>query len=522
MGQVTSSEECAGEITTQEAITVRTGQKRAHSPDICCDDQVEFEANRKLIARAAKWGFHYRRLKTDLHVEYEKPAFHKPPAPAINNAATQVVPGTQSQRAIHQRAPVLRIKDERPGNPNGQPEEHAEVVTAHMHLWSTLLRGSSLVKSLAPMMRKPPTQNQKGIIGNLWEGSSVVAYGSYAVYVAATQSQCESFATELRKLDSLPKLLVIAGITPPETLQSLANGCDILCVHPSGLVSCMSRKLVSFLHTRLFVCDEANTMLDGQAWLHIMQAKGFTRKQQGAVVAPKLFVASSFDGAQKDKLTTKSKRRKSSSGETVVVEMCTESWPPESLGLSFAVVNDVARQKEFQHFMTRSVLVDHRPVVVLLPDAFNARPLENLLKSCPYIKLQTIEQGSTQDLQPNAADLLVSGLRNVFFIRLGEYNSGVFGASLSCYPGELNVCVFRMYKDAGGRSWFQKYHDIIARMGRIEQVKECFTMLTLEEHTKHSDQMRIWLESVGRDIPACLSTEPYTSACDCCTREPDG
>lgn len=313
-------------------------------------------------------------------------------------------------------------------------------------------------------------------------------------------SECAVFAAALRKLDSLPNVAMFFLGSDP----SLIRKCDILCATPSSLAHLVSERLIDLCQTRLLVFDEANTMLGVAAWNSITMITGSLRKKQGPVPAPKLFIGSNFDKAQMDKLTGNS--RKVASGEAVVLEMCTESCPPQSMNLSFAVGNAANKRKEFQRFITQSLQAQGRAVLVFTPNKNDADMLEKLLRSCPYARLYRVDQDSAQELELAAGLLLADGHANVLLVRLGEDNSGIFAPSLRGYSGELSVCIFRMHKEHGHRSWFAKYHDLVARLGCIEQVRECLTLISHEEHhyAGHSNKIRKWLESIGRGVPACI------------------
>lgn len=179
--------------------------------------------------------------------------------------------------------------------------------------------------------------------------------------------------------------------------------------------------------------------------------------------------------------------------------------PRQSLVLSYLVTEQdkASRLIQLQYFVERS-LSKGRKVLVISPDHDDHAWLGLVLASNPAIKMRKVMLGSNHELHPRYFDMLSSGELNLLLISIDKANSRLV-TSHSSSTLSVDVCIFRLYKEHGDRSWFQKYEQLILRLSAIPQIRECFTMLdTGEAKAGHGNKITRWLKVIERGVPPCL------------------
>lgn len=181
--------------------------------------------------------------------------------------------------------------------------------------------------------------------------------------------------------------------------------------------------------------------------------------------------------------------------------------PRQSLVLSYLVtgMDKASRLLQLQSFVERSLSKGCK-VLVISPDHDDHAWLGLVLASNPAINMQKVVLGSNHELHPRYQDMLSSGELNVLLISIDKANSCLVTSRWSSKPLSVDVCIFRLYKEHGGRSWFQKYEQLILRLSAIPQIRECFTMLdTGEAKAGHGNKIMRWLKEIKRGVPPCLA-----------------
>jgi len=327
-----------------------------------------------------------------------------------------------------------------------------------------------------------------------------------AVYIAGTREQCEAFALGIRCLDDVANIVVLSSVVdlrdsnPPPLISG-----SILSVTPIGLLGCLGIGIVSLSCAAVLVFDEANAMVTGKVCDHVTQIQDLLRKQQGLVKTPQLFIASHFTKIQMDKMIINRERLFGGNFGNVKLEIAPD--PSILLALSFAVVDAKIASKltQLQQFVMRSMRDKKRALIVFTLDHADVKALQVSMGFWPEVQLYAVDHDTSKEIDPRAAAALTSGKCNVLLVKLAKSNSHFSAPSLNDCPTELNVCIFRMYKEHGQRSWFEKYRDLVARVESIDKVKECLTVLDREEfRAGHANRIRRWLEETGKDVPRCL------------------
>lgn len=330
-----------------------------------------------------------------------------------------------------------------------------------------------------------------------------------AIYVAATREQCEYFAIRLNQLDDHPRIVVFGSATDLVQSQSPPSlSGNILCVTPAALLGCINSGQVCLSHTTIIAFGGANTMISDRNCDQMTQLQDLFRKQKQARQA-QLLIAPRFSQEQLSKLDRHSHRLFCHVPCVVDLDSIRltsiDTGPPmrSSLALSYVVTDADITSKlaELQHFVAKS-FAQKRSMIIFtqLPDDIGF--LEVCLKFNPEVKLCHIEQGLSHDLPGNTLESVADGTLNTLLMRMDAANSDILAPSAQGIDLAVNVCLFRLYKEHGTFSWFQKYTNLLSRLSFIEPVKEVFTVIDREEYrVGHTNKIRRWLEVSWTAVP---------------------
>ncbi|KAI7489169.1 hypothetical protein KC351_g1533 [Hortaea werneckii] len=431
--------------------------------------------------------------------------------------------------------------------------------------WVSLLGSNVPLERLSHTLPSLPTKDQASILQPLRRGESVVVYGRHsaeelltvklslldgyyngssrsraksreprpehpsAIYVAPTREQCEALARSLNAMDKKPHIVVFGTYSDmrdskvPPSLEG-----SIVCTTPAGLLGCVGRGYIALSHVPVLVLDHVEEMITGKSCDHVSQIQDLLRKQ--TVVKPvQLILGAGLTVSQRHGLEAYRHRRYSSGPIMIKVGTAAEArarvpssprqepteklqaatstdLPRQSLVLSYLVTekDKASRLLQLQYFVERS-LSKGRKVLVISPDDNEHSWLGLVLASHPAIRMQKVMLGTNHELHPRYFDKLSSGELNVLLISIDKANSRLDTSHSSTKPLSIDVCIFRLYKEHGGRSWFQKYEQLILRLSAIPQIRECFTMLDTDEaKVGHGNKIMRWLTEIKRGVPPCL------------------
>ncbi|KAI6793885.1 hypothetical protein KC361_g5919 [Hortaea werneckii] len=411
--------------------------------------------------------------------------------------------------------------------PEPQPEPQPvarglQIMQPQQPTWKSLLSSNVPLERLSHHLPSLPTKDQASILHPLYRGQSVVVYGRNnaeellfvklslldgyyncssrsraesrkprserpsAIYVAPTREQCEALARSLNAFDEEPHIVVFGNysdIRDSKIPPSLAG--SIVCTTPAGLLGCVD-------NVQLIIGAGLTTsQLQGlETYRHRRFSAGPIVVQVGAAAKAKCQVPSSPRQRPTDSLNAAE----------------STDLPRQSLVLSYLVTekDKASRLIQLQYFVERS-LSKGRKVLVISPDEDDHSWLGLVLASNPAINMQKVMLGSQHELHPRYFEKLSSGELNVLLISIDKANSRLVTSPSSMKPLSIDVCIFRLYKEHGGRSWFQKYERLILRLSAIPQICECFTMLdTGEAKVGHGNKIVRWLKEIKRGVPPCL------------------
>ncbi|KAI6856556.1 hypothetical protein KC343_g12185 [Hortaea werneckii] len=431
--------------------------------------------------------------------------------------------------------------------------------------WKSLLGSNVPLERLSHTLPSLPTKDQASILQPLRRGESVVVYGRHsagelltvklslldgyyngssrsraksreprperpsAIYVAPTREKCEALARSLNAFDKEPHIVVFGNYSDmrdskaPPSLEG-----SIVCTTPAGLLGCVGQEYIALSHVSVLVLEHVEEMTTGKSCDHVSQIQDLLRKQ--TIVKPvQLILGAGLTVSQLRGLEACSHRRFSAGPIMIQVGAAAEArvrvpsrprqepteklqaatstgLPRQSLVLSYLVTEKDKASKllQLQYFVERSLSKD-RKVLVISPDDNDHSWLGLVLASHPAIRMQKVMLGTNHELHPRYFDMLSSGELNVLLISIDKANSRLVTSHSSRKPLSIDVCIFRLYKEHGGRSWFQKYEQLILRLSAIPQIRECFTMLDTDEaKVGHGNKIMRWLTEIKRGVPPCL------------------
>ncbi|KAI7532584.1 hypothetical protein KC331_g13512 [Hortaea werneckii] len=432
--------------------------------------------------------------------------------------------------------------------------------------WKSLLSSNVPLDQISHLLPSLPTKDQASILHPIRRGESVVVYGRHsadelltvklalldgyynwsspsrtesrelrsgrpsAIYVAPTREQCEALAKSLNALDEEPHIVVFdsySAIRDQKAPRSLAG--SILCTTPVGLLGCIGQEYITLSHVSVLVIDHAEEMITEKSCHHVSQIQDLLRKQT-VVRQVQLIIGAGLTVDQLRGLEFYRHRRFSAGPNVVQLATAAKAkgqvsssprqrpterlhaatstdLPRRSLVLSYLVTaqDKASRLIQLQSFVERSLSKGSK-VLVISPDHDDHAWLGLVLASNPAIKMQKVMLGSNHELHPRYLDMLSSGELNVLLISIDKANSRLV-TSHSSSTLSVDVCIFRLYKEHGGRSWFQKYEQLILRLSAIPQIRECFTMLDMgETKVGHGNKIMRWLKEIERAVPPCLQS----------------
>ncbi|KAI7307332.1 hypothetical protein KC315_g13809 [Hortaea werneckii] len=450
--------------------------------------------------------------------------------------------------------------------PEPQPVARGlQIMQPQQPSWKFLLSSNVPLERLSHRLPSLPTKDQTSILHPLRRGQSVIVYGRNsaeelltvklslldgyyncssrsraesrkprserpsAIYVAPTREQCEALARSLNAFDEEPHIVVFGNysdIRDSKTPPSLAG--SIVCTTPAGLLGCVGQECISLSHVSVLVLDHVEEMITGKSCDHVSQIQDLLRKQT-VVDQVQLIIGAGLTVSQLHGLeayrhrrfsagpvmvhlgaAAKAKAQVPSSPRQPVAEdlraATSTNIPRQSLVLSYLVTEKDKASKliQLQYFVERS-LSKGRKVLVISPDDNDHSWLGLVLASNPAVNMQKVMLGSKHELHQRYFEMLSSGELNVLLISIDKANSRLVTSNSSLKPLSIDVCIFRLYKEHGGRSWFQKYERLIMRLSAIPQIRECFTMLdTGEAKVGHGNKIMRWLKEIRRGVPPCL------------------
>ncbi|KAK5134496.1 hypothetical protein LTR08_006413 [Meristemomyces frigidus] len=416
--------------------------------------------------------------------------------------------------------------------------------------WSSVLRKSSLVVYMANNGHGLPTEDQRQLLETLGKGESLVAWGPYgyqmhaavklavleshyaslarapkaarqpfgnglavhptAIYIASTRSLCDAFAQSLNACDRGPRIVVLWGDQPFTRGVGLDPSCQILCITPERLVDGLAKGLIGLDGAGLVVFDEMNMMLVPALKGHVDHIHELVSARQQSPGLATLHIGSHFTNVQVADITQST----GNVPNTETLALHTPD-PPPSLVLSFAAsaTHQPTSRVHLAHDFIVETLKGHanRAVIVFTSDADDILKQFKQAGTWPGVRNEaaTASQGSGQELSPAGAKALLTGAANVLLVSLDAENTGFLAPALRGFTGELYACIFRTHESDWERGRMRKYYDLVARIGCIEQMRGCFTILGPDE-TGCYGTLKGWMEGMGREMPGLSFPSFYT------------